>query len=75
MRGHASRSRDLLHLEVSRVRVSQSDLRTGGSVTRMVHVVSSWRVHRVEAEDERVNVTDNVRLFYPNFIIFVVLDP
>jgi hypothetical protein len=75
MREHASRSRGLLHLKVSRVRVSQSGLRTGGSVTQMVHVVSSWRLRRVEAEDERVNATDNVRLFYPNFIIFVVLDP
>jgi hypothetical protein len=30
--GHASRSSGLLHLEASRVRVSQSDLKTGGCV-------------------------------------------
>jgi hypothetical protein len=31
--GHASRSGRLLHLEVSRARVSQSDHKTGGDVT------------------------------------------
>jgi hypothetical protein len=31
--GHASRSDDLLHLEASRVRVSQSDLKIGGGAT------------------------------------------
>jgi hypothetical protein len=31
--GHASRSSGLLHVEVSRARISQSDLKTGGGVT------------------------------------------
>jgi hypothetical protein len=31
--GHASRSSDLLRMEVSRARVSQSYLKTGGGVT------------------------------------------
>jgi hypothetical protein len=30
---HASRSTSLIHLEASHVRVSQSDLKTGGVVT------------------------------------------
>jgi hypothetical protein len=40
----------------------------------MVHVASSQRSREVEAEDERINVTDCVRLFYPNIIVFIVLD-
>jgi hypothetical protein len=31
--GHVSRSSDLLRMEASRARVSQSDLKTGGGVT------------------------------------------
>jgi hypothetical protein len=31
--GHASRFSDLLHVEVSLARVSQTDLKTGGCVT------------------------------------------
>jgi hypothetical protein len=31
--GHASRSSDLLHMETSLARVSQSDLKTGGGAT------------------------------------------
>jgi hypothetical protein len=31
--GHASKSNGLLHVKASRVRVSQSDLKTGGGVT------------------------------------------
>jgi hypothetical protein len=39
--GHALRSSGLLHLKASRARVSQSDLKTGGGMVRMVQVVSS----------------------------------
>jgi hypothetical protein len=39
----------------------------------MVHVVSSWRSHGDEAEDGRVDATGCIRLFYPNFVIFIVL--
>jgi hypothetical protein len=44
--GHASRSSDLLHVEISRVRVSQSDLKTvrgataGGACGTITKVVS-----------------------------------
>jgi hypothetical protein len=36
---------------------------------RVVHVASSWRLRRVEAEDERVDVTGCVRLFYPKIVV------
>jgi hypothetical protein len=39
----------------------------------MVHVASSQRWHGDEAEDKRVDATDCIRLFYPNFAVFVVL--
>jgi hypothetical protein len=41
---------------------------------RMVHVASSWRLHRVEAEDGWVDATDHVRPCYPYFVVFIVLD-
>jgi hypothetical protein len=71
--GHASRSSDLLCLEMSRARVSQSSLKTGKGVEWMVHVASSWRSHRVEAEDGWIDATGCIRLFYPNFVVFIVL--
>jgi hypothetical protein len=41
----------------------------------MVHVTSLWRLHRAEAEDERVDAIDCSGPFYPNFAIFYVLCP
>jgi hypothetical protein len=41
--GHTLRSSGLLHLEVSRAKVSQSNLKTSGGTTWMVNVASSWR--------------------------------
>jgi hypothetical protein len=41
----------------------------------MVHVKSSWKSHGDKAEDEQVDVINHIRLFYNNFIIFIVLDP
>jgi hypothetical protein len=35
----------LLCVEGSQAMVSQSSLNTGGGVTWMVHVASSWRLH------------------------------
>jgi hypothetical protein len=72
---HVLRSSGLLRLEASRVRVSQSGLKIGGGVVWIVHVTSSWMLHRVKAKDGRVDVTRCIRLFYSNFIISVVLDP
>jgi hypothetical protein len=73
--GHTSRSSGLLHLEASRARISQSSLKTGGGVTRMVHVASSRRSRGDEVEDERVDATGCIELFYPNFAVFTVLGP
>jgi hypothetical protein len=39
----------------------------------MVHVASSQRLHGDETEDERVDATDCIKLFYPNFVVFIVL--
>jgi hypothetical protein len=50
--GHASRSSGLLRLKVSQARVSQSSIKTSGGAARMVHVASSQRSCRDEAEDE-----------------------
>jgi hypothetical protein len=72
--GHASRSSGLIHLEASRVRVFQSSLKTGGGATQMMHMASSRRSHEDEAEDDQVGVTGCIRLFCPNYIVFVVLD-
>jgi hypothetical protein len=49
--GHALRFSGLLHLEASRTRVFQFGLKTDGGAARMVHVASSRRSRRVEAED------------------------
>jgi hypothetical protein len=49
--GHVLRSSGLLLLDASQVRVSQSGVKAGEGMAQMVHVASSWRLHRVEAED------------------------
>jgi hypothetical protein len=73
--GCALRSSVLLHLEASRARVSQSGVKTGRGVARMVHVVSSWRSCGVEDEEGWIDETGCIRLFYPNFAFFIVLGP
>jgi hypothetical protein len=40
----------------------------------MVHVASSRRSHRDKVKDGWVDVTGCIRLFYPIFVIFIVLD-
>jgi hypothetical protein len=71
--GHASRSNGLLHLEVSRARVFQSSLKTGGGAVRMMHVASLRSSHEDEVKDGWVDATGCIRLFYPNFVIFIIL--
>jgi hypothetical protein len=63
----------MLRLEASRGIVSQSSIKNGGGMVWMVHVASSWRSCGDEAKDRRVDATCCIRLFYLNFIIFVVL--
>jgi hypothetical protein len=41
----------------------------------MVHMASSWRSSGDEVEDGWVDATGCIGLFYPNFVIFIVLDP
>jgi hypothetical protein len=48
---HASRSSGLIRVEVSRASVSQSDLKTVGGTTWMVHVAPSQRLHEDQVED------------------------
>jgi hypothetical protein len=39
----------------------------------MVHMTSSRRLHGDKVKDGRVDATDYIRLFYPNFSVFFVL--
>jgi hypothetical protein len=71
--GHTLRSSGLIRLEASRARVSQSSLKTGRGVARMVHEASLQRSRGDQDEDEWVDAMGYIRLFYPNFTIFIVL--
>jgi hypothetical protein len=73
--GHMLRSSGLLHREASLARVSQFASKLAEMRRRMVHVASSWRSREDEVEDRRVDAMGCIRLFYPNFAIFDVLDP
>jgi hypothetical protein len=39
----------------------------------MVHVTSSQRSYRDEDEDGWIDATGRIGLFYPNFVVFIVL--
>jgi hypothetical protein len=41
----------------------------------MVHVALLWRSRKIEAKDGRVDGMSCIGLFYPNFVIFIILDP
>jgi hypothetical protein len=41
----------------------------------VVHVASSQRSHKDEAEDGQVDATGYIGPFYPYFVVFVVLSP
>jgi hypothetical protein len=71
--GYMSRSSGLIRLKMSWARISQSSLKTGGGVARMVHVVSLWRSRRDEVKDGWVDAMSCIRLFYPNFAVFIIL--
>jgi hypothetical protein len=64
----------LLRVEASQARVSQSGFKTGGGPTWMVHVTSSHRLRRDQVEDRRVDVTGYIGPFYPNSVVFYVLN-
>jgi hypothetical protein len=40
---------------------------------RVVHVAPSWRLHRSQVKDGRVDAMDCIRHFYPTFAVFNVL--
>jgi hypothetical protein len=61
-------------MEASQTRIFQSSLETAGGAARMVHVASLQRSREDEAKDRRVDATGCIRLFYPNFVVFFVLD-
>jgi hypothetical protein len=71
--GHASRSSGLLRVKASRARILQYDLKIGGGATRMVHMISSWRLHRGQVKVGRVDVTGCIGPCYSCFVIFFVL--
>jgi hypothetical protein len=50
-----------------------SGLKTGGGMVWMVHIASSWMSYGVEAKNGWVDAMDCIGLFYPNFIVFIVL--
>jgi hypothetical protein len=49
---HALRYYGLLRVEANQARVSQSGLETGGGVTWVVHVASSWRLRRGKSKTD-----------------------
>jgi hypothetical protein len=71
--GHTSTSSGFLRIEASQVRISPSSLKTDGGVTQIVLVAASQRSCGDETKDGWVDVMGCIRLFYPNFAIFVVL--
>jgi hypothetical protein len=73
--GHTSRSSSLLRREASRARVSQFASKLTEERRRVMHMTSSWRSHEDKVEDGWVDATGYIRLFYPNFTVFVVLGP
>jgi hypothetical protein len=72
---NASRSSDLLRMEASHARVSQSGLKTGGGAVQVVHMAPSWRSCGSEAKDRWVDVMGYIGPCYPYFGVFIVLDP
>jgi hypothetical protein len=58
---------------VSQDRVSQSSLKTGGDTTRMVHMTSTRRLRGDKIKDGWVNAMCCIELFYPNFVVFIIL--
>jgi hypothetical protein len=62
-------------VKASRVRISESGIKTVEGVRRVVHVAPSRRLCRRQFEDERVNATGYVGHCHPCFTVFLVLGP
>jgi hypothetical protein len=59
--GHTSRFSSLFRVEVSQASVFESSIKTGGGVTRVVHVVPLWRLREDQVENEQVDATGYIR--------------
>jgi hypothetical protein len=70
---YASRSDNLIRLEASHARVSQSRLKTGGCATTGGVRGISRRLYQDQVEDRRVDTTGYVGPYYPYFTIFYIL--
>jgi hypothetical protein len=73
--GHVSRSSGLIRLEASQAMVFQFASKLVEERRRLVHVTSSRRLRKDEAEDGRVDAMSCIGLFYPYFTVFIVLCP
>jgi hypothetical protein len=70
---HALRSNGLLRVKASQTRISQSDLKTGGGVVRMVQVSSSQRLRQCQVKDGCDDMMGYVGPCYSCLAIFFVL--
>jgi hypothetical protein len=71
--GHTLRSSGVFRLEASRVRISQSVLKTSEGAAWMMHVSSSQRSREDEVKDGWVGVIGYIKLFYSSFAVFIGL--
>jgi hypothetical protein len=72
--GHALKSSGLLLLKASQVRVYQFVSKLTEKRQQVVHVTLSQRSGEDEVEDERIDATGCIRVFYLYFTVFVILD-
>jgi hypothetical protein len=73
--GHKLRSSGLLRLKASWPRIFQFASKLVEKQRCVVHLASSQKSCEDEAEDGYVDAMGCIELFYPYFIVFVVLIP
>jgi hypothetical protein len=73
--GHMSRSNGLLLLQASRARIFQFASKLAEERRRVLDMTSLRRPREDEVEDGHVHVMGCIKLFYLNFIAFVVQGP
>jgi hypothetical protein len=73
--GHMSRSNGLLLLQASRARIFQFASKLAEERRRVLDMTSLRRPREDEVEDGQVHVMGCIKLFYLNFIAFVVQGP
>jgi hypothetical protein len=62
-------------IESSRAMVSQFVSKLAVEWWRVMHVASSWMPREDKVKDGWVDATGYIKLFYPNFAVFIVLGP